>query len=128
VSPLNARASLLHLIGAARRTLDVYAEETYDQQIAAARAAAVRRGVHVRMVTTGQGDVATLERAGMQVVIRKEPYIHAKAIVADWRAVFIGSENLSSTSLDQNREMSLEKRVYDEARADVQAALSDVSP
>src|SRR5205823_5682427 len=31
VSPLNARARLLQLIGSARRTLDVYAEETYDQ-------------------------------------------------------------------------------------------------
>ena len=49
VSPLNARASLLHLIGAARRTLDIYAEETHDQQIEAALAAAVRRGVRVRM-------------------------------------------------------------------------------
>jgi hypothetical protein len=107
VSPLNARASLLRLIGVARRTLEVYAEETYDRQIEAALAAAVRRGVRVRMVTTGQGDVATLERAGVQVVIRQAPYIHAKAIVADQRAVFIGSENLSSTSLDQNREMGL---------------------
>jgi hypothetical protein len=35
------------------------------------------------MVTAGQGDVAVLERAGVQVVIRKAPYIHAKAIVAD---------------------------------------------
>src|SRR5437764_1224934 len=86
VSPLNARASLLRLIGAARRTLDVYAEEIYDQQSEAALAAAVRRGVRVRMVTTGQGDVATLERTGVQVVIRKAPYIHAKAIVADRRA------------------------------------------
>jgi phosphatidylserine/phosphatidylglycerophosphate/cardiolipin synthase-like enzyme len=59
------------------------------------------------MVTTGQGDVVPLERAGVQVVIRKGPYIHAKAIVADGRVVFIGSENLSSTSLDQNREMGL---------------------
>ena len=33
--------------------------------------------------------------------------MHAEAIVADRRAVFIGSENLSSTSLDQNREMGL---------------------
>ena len=41
--------SLPHLIGAARRTLDIYAEETYDQQIEAALAAAVRRGVRVRM-------------------------------------------------------------------------------
>src|ERR671936_570893 len=62
VSPLNARASLLRLIGSARRTLDVYAEETYDRQIEAALTAAVRRGVRERMVTTGQVDVKTLER------------------------------------------------------------------
>jgi phosphatidylserine/phosphatidylglycerophosphate/cardiolipin synthase-like enzyme len=43
----------------------------------------------------------------VQVVVRKVPYVHAKAIAADRRVVFTGSENLSSTSLDQNRELGL---------------------
>ena len=38
------------------------------------------------------------------------PYVHAKAIVADGKHVFIGSENISSTSLDENREMGRSQR------------------
>ena len=35
------------------------------------------------------------------------PYIHAKVIVADGWLAFVGSENFSATSLDENREVGL---------------------
>ncbi len=35
------------------------------------------------------------------------PYVHAKAFVADGRTVFVGSENISATSLDDNREVGI---------------------
>jgi hypothetical protein len=38
------------------------------------------------------------------VVVDKSLYIHAKAIGTNGATVFIGSENISSTSLDKNRE------------------------
>jgi phosphatidylserine/phosphatidylglycerophosphate/cardiolipin synthase-like enzyme len=63
--------------------------------------------VRVRIVCTGDGDVCRLRAGGVQVVADKALYIHAKAIVADGATVFIGSENISSTSLDKNREMGL---------------------
>ncbi len=107
VSPLNSRPDLLALVARARRTLDVYAEEVDDPQVEQALIAAVKRGVRVRVVCTGDGDVGTLQRGGVQVVVRQTPYIHAKAVVADARAVFIGSENISTTSLDKNRELGL---------------------
>ncbi|HLL51444.1 MAG TPA: phospholipase D-like domain-containing protein, partial [Thermomicrobiales bacterium] len=34
-------------------------------------------------------------------------YIHAKIIVADGERAFVGSQNLSATSLDQNRELGI---------------------
>jgi len=34
-------------------------------------------------------------------------YIHAKAIVADGRRAFVGSQNLSAASLDGNRELGV---------------------
>lgn len=107
VSPLNARARLLRLIAGARHTLDVYAEVIQDRKIDAALMAAARRGVRVRVVTTGMGDAALLARKGIHVVVRKKPYIHAKVIVVDNKTLFIGSENLSTTSLDHNREVGL---------------------
>jgi hypothetical protein len=37
----------------------------------------------------------------------RRPFVHAKAIVADGRRLFVGSENLSSASLDRNREIGI---------------------
>jgi phosphatidylserine/phosphatidylglycerophosphate/cardiolipin synthase-like enzyme len=35
------------------------------------------------------------------------PYIHAKAIVVDGARAYVGSENLSTQSLDRNREVGI---------------------
>ena len=43
------------------------------------------------------------------VTVREDPqlYIHAKIIVADGSKAFVGSENISTQSLDQNRELGI---------------------
>jgi phosphatidylserine/phosphatidylglycerophosphate/cardiolipin synthase-like enzyme len=107
LSPTNSRSKITALITGAHSTLDVYAEELNDSAQEDALIAAVRRGVRVRLVCTGDGDVAKLHAGGVQVVIDKKLYIHAKAVVMDGSVVFIGSENISATSLDKNREMGL---------------------
>ena len=107
LSPTNSRPTFAALIVGARRTLDLYAEEVNDTGITRALIAAAGRGVRVRMVIAGGGTIAELRRAGVQILVLQSPYIHAKAIVADARVAFVGSENISSTSLDHNREMGL---------------------
>ncbi len=107
VSPLNARATILDLITGARYSLDIYAEEVYDRAVIQALADATRRGVRVRIVYAGLGDAEGLSGIGGQVARVSAPYIHAKAIVADGIVLYIGSENLSATSLDRNREVGL---------------------
>ncbi len=107
VSPTNARGTILGLIAAARYSLDLYAEEIYDTASIQALADATRRGVRVRIVYAGLGDAEGLSGIGAQVARVASPYIHAKAIVADGAILFVGSENLSTTSLDQNREVGL---------------------
>jgi phosphatidylserine/phosphatidylglycerophosphate/cardiolipin synthase-like enzyme len=108
VSPYNSRSDLDALIDGALRTLDLYAEEVADASIEAHLASAVRRHVRVRLITsTSSAGVDTLRRAGVAITLMPQPYVHAKAIVADGSLVFIGSENLTTTSLDQNREVGI---------------------
>ncbi len=107
VSPTNARATILGLIAGARYSLDLYAEEIYDTASIQALADATRRGVRVRIVYAGLGDAEGLSGIGAQVARVASPYIHAKAIVADGTTLFVGSENVSATSLDRNREVGL---------------------
>ncbi len=107
VSPVNARGTILSLLAGARYSLDIYAEEVYDAASIQALADATRRGVRVRIVYTGLGDAEGLSGIGAQVARVASPYIHAKAIVADGNTLFVGSQNLSATSLDRNREVGL---------------------
>jgi phosphatidylserine/phosphatidylglycerophosphate/cardiolipin synthase-like enzyme len=113
VSPTNSRSELLRLIGRARSTLDVYAEVVRDDELLGAMVDAVERGVTVRLVMSGDADDsnaqdrAELAAAGIEVYLNNEIYIHAKMFLADGTEVFIGSQNLTATSLDQNRELGL---------------------
>lgn len=108
VSPVNARSRLTSLIHGARHTLDLYEEEMSDGGMEAALIGAAKRHVAVRLVTSDESSGVKLLRShGVRVGLLSSPYIHAKAIVADGRTTFIGSENMSSTSLDRNREMGI---------------------
>ena len=112
-SPGSARATL-GLINGARESLLVYNEEMADPRVTAALVAAARRGVAVEICMTyatyWKEPFAELVAAGAQVrtyPISAPLYIHAKMIVADGAAAFVGSENFSEPSLDRNRELGL---------------------
>lgn len=108
VSPQNARRDFDTLIDGARHTLDLYAEEVDDSGVESRLIAARRRHVRVRLITSADSaGVENLRRAGIAVTIMTSPYVHAKAMVADGSRVFIGSENVSTTSLDHNRELGI---------------------
>jgi phosphatidylserine/phosphatidylglycerophosphate/cardiolipin synthase-like enzyme len=113
VSPTTSRRDLLRLIGGAQRSLDLYAEVVRDREMIDALIAAERRGVAVRLVMTGStGDDNADERrelaaAGVEIRLARGLYIHAKLFLADGMRLFIGSENLTATALDLNRELGL---------------------
>ncbi len=107
VSPTNARQQLDRLIRGARSTLDVYAEVLNDPPTIALLLDAAKRGVRVRLVWSGQGEIGDLPRGGVQVVVCTTPTIQAKALVADGATVFVGSVNLTAASFYQNREVGL---------------------
>ncbi|MGH2558848.1 MAG: phospholipase D-like domain-containing protein [Thermomicrobiales bacterium] len=112
VSPINSRSELLALIDSAQRSLDVYAEVVRDLEIVDALQGAVERGVTVRLIMsteTFESDPIRLElaAAGVEVRLVDNPYIHAKMLLADGQRAFVGSQNLTQTSLDENRELGL---------------------
>jgi cardiolipin synthase A/B len=112
VSPSNSRAGLLALIGRARHSVEVYAEEVQDARIEAALVTARRRGATVRLISnygdaTNLRGLAVLTKGGVRTRLLRAPYIHAKAIIVDDTWAFVGSENISSASLDGNRELGV---------------------
>jgi cardiolipin synthase len=115
VSPINSRSDFVALIRSAKSTIELEAEEMQDPAIEAELGQSAQRGVVVRAVLaagTGGPDANATGRvrltgAGVQVRTLRNPYIHAKIIVVDDREAFVGSENISTASLDHNREVGL---------------------
>jgi cardiolipin synthase A/B len=118
-SPTDSQEKLLALINGATRSLRIYSEEMGDTTMEDALIAAAKRGVSVRVCGENQGgefdsDFARLAGAGVRISYYHSSsgfYIHGKIIEADYgmqhAKVFIGSENFSNTSLNQNRELGL---------------------
>jgi phosphatidylserine/phosphatidylglycerophosphate/cardiolipin synthase-like enzyme len=113
VSPSSSRRELLELIASAQTSLDIYAEVVRDQEAVAAIVDAAERGVVVRLIVPTERDENARELYfGLMdddVDVRTVPglYVHAKLIVADEQRAFIGSQNFTATSMDQNRELGL---------------------
>ncbi len=118
-SPTNSQQRLLALLNGATSSLRVYADEMDDTAIENALISAAKRGVDVQVVGENEGGeydsaYTELADAGVHISYYSSPtgfYIHGKAIEADYgkpdAKVFIGSENFSSTSLTENRELGL---------------------
>lgn len=130
-SPVNSKPRLLEIIGNARRTLDLTTEELGDDDsICAIRAVALSAaGPSVRILLSGDtgsnaAAVKTLLGLGLpNLSIRVMPgvpppssdpsfqtplYMHGKQVIADGVRAFVGSENLTNTSLIQNRELGIQ--------------------
>jgi hypothetical protein len=117
-SPTDSQTHLLALINGAQHTLDIEQEEFSDTALVNAIVAAEKRGVAVRVVVEDPSSYTTelneITASGGKVTGYSDPngfYIHAKAIVADYGTatakVFLGSENFSDNSLNDNRELGL---------------------
>ncbi len=114
LSPVNSKTRLLGLIEAATSTIDIEDEEYSDSDVTTALIARARAGVAVRLVLSDStpdsyetAAVGQLEAAGVSVVVTSSPYIHAKAIVVDKATAYVGSANLTYTSLEKNRELGV---------------------
>ena len=118
-SPTDSQDHLIGLINGATSSLRIYSEEMGDRTIENALIRAAKRGVDVQVCGENQSGeydsaFAKLARAGIRISYYSSStgfYIHGKVVEADYGTahakIFIGSENFSNTSLNQNRELGL---------------------
>ncbi|MFO0673098.1 MAG: phospholipase D-like domain-containing protein [Polyangiaceae bacterium] len=113
VSPVNARERLKELIQSAQTKLDLSVMYITDPEMANAVKERQAAGVAVRLllanpkwISDNAGSAQQFAAAKVPVKIMTAYDLHAKLIVTE-RAAFVGSENFSSNSLDQNREVGV---------------------
>jgi len=115
VSPVNSRNVFVSLINNAHKTLLIEAEEMQDSSIEQALVNAAGHGVQVQVILpapSGSSDsnsagIQTIKQGGVQVKEDTKLYMHAKMMVIDGQTGFVGSENISTASLDRNRELGI---------------------
>lgn len=110
-----AEPAIVALISSAKQSIDIETEEFgYISGVMQALEAALKRHVAVRIVVPASisrydaQNLKTLSQYGARIVRLSTPYPHAKLIIVDGQAAFLGSQNFSTTSLDKNREVGVE--------------------
>ncbi len=111
----NSASDFDWLINSAKHSIKMCEEEVPEGEIFDALKSAAQRGVKVQLIepyssakyVSGMYTLSQLEKYGVEVKTSKSPFIHAKMIVVDDKYLFIGSENVSYTSLYKNREVGI---------------------
>ena len=113
-SPNNASCQLLAFIESAKKSIQIESEELNDKMIENLLIQKAQNGVGVRIIMPPQKNKTSQKhvvKGGVQLRIlnnkNKQLYMHAKMIIVDEKQAFIGSENLSSYSLQMNRELGI---------------------
>jgi phosphatidylserine/phosphatidylglycerophosphate/cardiolipin synthase-like enzyme len=118
-SPSNSLSSLLAIINGAQASLLISQEEFEETDLENALLAALKRGVQVTLVQENLENkynttLTTLKNAGAKIAVYTSStgyYIHAKTVLADYGTatakMFVGSENFTENSLEDNRELGL---------------------
>ncbi len=118
-SPTDSEKQILSVINGAKKNLRIYSEEMSDSTVIDDLIAAAKRGVDVMVCGENSGGEYTstfekMARDGVHIAYFSSStgfYIHGKVVLADYGTknarVFIGSENFSNTSLNENRELGL---------------------
>ncbi len=113
VSPDNARDRLGKLVAGAKKSLDLAVMYVSDADMLKAIKARAAAGVPVRVlladpawIAGNSATAADLAAAGIPAKFYKKLDLHAKLVLTD-AAAFVGSENLSYTSLQKNREIGV---------------------
>jgi phosphatidylserine/phosphatidylglycerophosphate/cardiolipin synthase-like enzyme len=114
VAPTNARPRLEALINGAKSTIDIEGEELSDSKLVPLLTAQADAGVKVRIVLSNitptplqTTAVATLKMHKVSIVQVANPYVHAKALVADGAVAYVGSANFTASSMTSNRELGV---------------------
>lgn len=118
--PNNGRARLAAFIDGAKHSLSIQNERYQDMVIIERIVRAVKRGVHVRVMTKSPhklkpeqlieavGGLRILQDVGAKVRQLRHLKLHGKVLVADDARAIIGSINLAPGSFDSRRELAIE--------------------
>lgn len=137
VSPVNSRNTLTSLIDSATRNITIEMEVIDDPQIINLLIEKAAK-THIQLILPSFSQLAAnkkiaerLSNAHIEIKTLSSPYIHAKLIVSDNKKAYIGSVNLTTQSMDENREVGIvlsQPDVLHELSEDFQSDWQEAAP
>ena len=113
ISPLNSRDTLTSLVSSATTTLSIETEVIDDPDMIRLLMQKAK-SIPVAIILPSFSSVSSNKKvaqefiaSGIQVKTITSPYIHAKLILVDNRRAYVGSVNLTTQSMDDNREVGI---------------------
>lgn len=113
ISPISSRDKLSALVQNATKSIVMETEVIEDRSLVELLANKART-VSVYIITPTLSQISsnktaldTLRQAGAHIKMIASPYMHAKLILVDDSKAYIGSINLSTQSMDENRELGI---------------------
>lgn len=113
ISPNTSRSLLSNLIQSGAKEIDIEIEDINDKQIVSILSNKAKN-VQVKLivptisqVSSNADSIKELAKEGVLVKTLSSPYIHAKLILVDSQKAYVGSVNLSTQSMDENRELGI---------------------
>lgn len=113
LSPINSRIKISSLLNSGTKSIEIEDEIIEDKQIInLLKEKAKNVNIKIIIPTFSQVEsnkiaVSELIKSGILVKVISSPYIHAKLILIDDKTAYVGSINLSSQSMDENRELGI---------------------
>ena len=112
LSPYNSRDTFEKIITWANESLDIYAQYFSDEKIENLLIQTAKKWVKIRVIMRKNSDendpiIETMKQAGIEIYVLSSPAMHSKMFLVDNTYLFLWSVNLSSYSLDKNRELGI---------------------
>ena len=113
ISPNSSRKILTSFIQKSTKSIDIEIEDIEDGNIISLLSSKVKT-IPVRLIAPTLSQINSnntalmaLQKEGVLIKTLASPYMHAKLILSDNTKAFVGSVNLSTQSLDKNRELGI---------------------
>ncbi len=108
ISPLNSRDKIENFIKETKKEIFVYVQSVTDEKILQELEKLHKNGVKVSVCTAkNEWNQENFQKYSFQWKMVEKPYLHAKIMLRDDNWIFLWSQNFTTNSLENNREMGI---------------------
>jgi len=107
ISPIDSRTKIVSALKSTKKSIKIWEQSISDPEIINVLKEQISKGVDVKILMPTSYAADVKKDLGDSVLALPNPYIHAKTFIIDDTFAYIGSNNFTTPSLDNEREVAL---------------------